>query len=161
MICSSTATLNIKVDGIILLKGFEDKWRMTNNSLPSQIGGIAIATLLFAIALFWFSSRRKAPSSSAAATQTTLSKKSVGGDETEASDGNVTTKHDEDAGNNSSSSKLRNVFSVKQKPIFGNSRDKTKGSSSTDNSRPFESSYYFAHNKHSTGCVCLLFCFQP
>ena len=132
---------------------------MTNNSLPSQIGGIAIATLLFAIALFWFSSRRKAPSSSAAATQTTLSKKSVGGDETEASDGNVTTKHDEDAGNNSS--KLRNVFSVKQKPIFGNSRDKTKGSSSTDNSRPFESSYYFAHNKHSTGCVCLLFCFQP
>ena len=153
----------------ILLKGFEDKWRMTNNSLPSQIGGIAIATLLFAIALFWFSSRRKAPSSSAAAaTQTTLSKKSVGGDETKASDGDgsVTTKHDEDAGNNNSS-KLRNVFSVKQKPIDttgkgGSSHNKTKGSSSsTDNSRPFESSYYFAHNKHSTGCVCLLFCCQP
>ena len=142
---------------------------MTNNSLPSQIGGIAIATLLFAIALFWFSSRRKAPSSSAAAaTQTTLSKKSVGGDETKASDGSVTTKHDEDAGNNNSS-KLRNVFSVKQKPInttgkggSSHNHNKTKGStSSTDNSRPFESSYYFAHNKHSTGCVCLLFCCQP
>ena len=42
---------------------------------------------------------------------------------------------------------LRNVFSVKQKPI-----NTGKGSGATTSSdRPFESSYYFAHNKHSTG----------
>ena len=47
---------------------------------------------------------------------------------------------------------LRNVFSVKQKPINtgtnGSNISKKKASSSD---RPFESSYYFAHNKHSTG----------
>ena len=148
---------------------------MTNNSLlisipPSQIGGIAIATLLFAIALFWFSRRKDTQrqdnntstrSSSVVATQTTLSK-SVGGDETKGGDANsniITTKYDEGAG--SDSGKLRNVFSVKQKPINtgngGSSSNKKKGSSSADNSRPFESSYYFAHNKHSTGCVFIVY----
>lgn len=45
---------------------------------------------------------------------------------------------------------LRNVFSVKQKPTFvaGNG---CGTSSSATGDRPFESSYYFAHNKHSTG----------
>jgi len=50
---------------------------------------------------------------------------------------------------------LRNVFSVKQKPIAtGNgssSNNKQSKSSSSSDEKPFESSYYFAHNKHSTG----------
>ena len=40
------------------------------------------------------------------------------------------------------------MFSVKQQPI------NTGGSNSTNTNKeakPFESSYYFAHNKHSTG----------
>lgn len=44
--------------------------------------------------------------------------------------------------------KLKNVFSVKQKPpVSANGRPSTKACSD----RPFESSYYFAHNKHSGG----------
>ena len=44
--------------------------------------------------------------------------------------------------------KLKNVFSVKQKPpVPANGRSSTKACSD----RPFESSYYFAHNKHSGG----------
>lgn len=44
--------------------------------------------------------------------------------------------------------KLKNVFSVKQKPpVSANGRSSTKACSD----RPFESSYYFAHNKHSGG----------
>ena len=47
-----------------------------------------------------------------------------------------------------SDKKLRNVFSVKQKPpVSSNGRSTNKAGSD----RPFESSYYFAHNKHSTG----------
>jgi len=42
--------------------------------------------------------------------------------------------------------KLRNVFSVKQRPIVHGS-----GGKKSSSDRPFESSYYFAHNKHSTG----------
>jgi hypothetical protein len=42
---------------------------------------------------------------------------------------------------------LRNVFSVKQKPIV---MDESSSSSPTS-ARPFESSYYFAHNRQSTG----------
>ena len=44
--------------------------------------------------------------------------------------------------------KLKNVFSVKQRPpVSANGRSSTKACSD----RPFESSYYFAHNKHSGG----------
>ena len=44
---------------------------------------------------------------------------------------------------------LRNVFSVRQKPIITGSKTSSKQKASDE--RPFESSYYFAHNKHSTG----------
>ena len=47
-----------------------------------------------------------------------------------------------------SDKKLKNVFSVKQKPLISSNG---KHSTKAGNDRPFESSYYFAHNKHSTG----------
>jgi hypothetical protein len=45
--------------------------------------------------------------------------------------------------------KLRSVFSVKQRPVKVTGG--VDGSSSSSSSRPFESSYYFAHNGQSTG----------
>ena len=60
-------------------------------------------------------------------------------------------KSDNSSGGDGKQQQLRNVFSVKEKPnntgTNGSNINKKKASSD----RPFESSYYFAHNKHSTG----------
>ena len=46
---------------------------------------------------------------------------------------------------------LLNVFSVKQKPINTGTNGSNINKKKASSDRPFESSYYFAHNKHSTG----------
>ena len=104
---------------------------------PSRIG-IVVASLLFVAAVLWFN---KNNDFSVAVTKTP--------------DTNVVeepsrakAKGEESKSPAEGDGKLRNVFSVKQKTIVtgGGSISKNKSSD-----RPFESSYYFAHNKHSTG----------
>lgn len=96
--------------------------------------GFAVSTLMFIAACVYWLSKRSKPSEEQL--------QNVVVDEP---------KKEREVRNNSESNsgekKLRNVFSVKQNPpISSNGGAKAAGSD-----RPFESSYYFAHNKHSTG----------
>ena len=87
------------------------------------------ATIIFVVAILWFRRKEEDDATSKIKDQ---SAKQDEVKKTTTSDNRV----------------LRNVFSVKQQPI------NTGGSNSTDTdkeAKPFESSYYFAHNKHSTG----------
>jgi len=96
---------------------------------PSRLIGVGIASIAFVAAcLFWFRSKGNNHDSIATTTasSTTLGDKG---------------KSDEQIAN---APILRNVFSVKQKPTI-------VAETSTTGGRPFESSYYFAHNRHSTG----------
>ena len=121
--------------------GSIDMQSMMSSLFPddtSRLLGTIIASLLFVRAvLTWFikkddskqTSKSKVDNTSDVATETSP-------------------WEDENEDDTPIDGKLRNVFSVKQKPI-----NTGKGSSSKQAStdRPFESSYYFAHNKHSTG----------
>ena len=97
--------------------------------------GFAVSTLMFiAACVYWLSKRSRGSKPSEEPLQNV-----------------VEPKKERDVLSSSESSggekKLRNVFSVKQNPpISSNGGTKAAGSD-----RPFESSYYFAHNKHSTG----------
>ena len=90
--------------------------------------GFAVSTLMFiaAACAFWLSKRWKPSEEQHVIVE--QEKESLGSE-------------------NNSEKKLRNVFSVKQKPPV--SSNGAKAAAGSD--RPFESSYYFAHNKHSTG----------
>ena len=97
--------------------------------------GITISTLMFIVAAcaFWFSKRAKDVKPAIEERQKTVAKSKT----TEIEP----VSNSEISAEISDGKKLRNVFSVKQKSL-----GKSSGSD-----RPFESSYYFAHNKHSTG----------
>ena len=107
------------------------------NSIPSyQIVGLITATIIFVGAILWFRRKEEDDATSKikdqSAKQEEVKKTTTTSTITQKSDNKV----------------LRNVFSVKQQPI------NTGGSNSTNTNKeakPFESSYYFAHNKHSTG----------
>jgi len=107
------------------------------NSIPSyQIVGLITATMIFVGAILWFRRKEEDDATSKikdqSAKQEEVKKTTTTSTITQKSDNKV----------------LRNVFSVKQQPI------NTGGSNSTNTNKeakPFESSYYFAHNKHSTG----------
>lgn len=96
--------------------------------------GFAVSTLMFvaAVCVFWLSKRSRDCNPSEEQQQRVVEPKK---------ESQVINSE------NNSEKKLRNVFSVKQKPpVSSNGGAKAGG---TD--RPFESSYYFAHNKHSSG----------
>lgn len=109
----------------------------------SRLAGIVIASLLFAAALLWFrtSGAKRARVAAAAATTSSCTAKTDDPSDV----GPARAKGTDDEGDGKQ--QLRNVFSVKQKPIVHGSGSSAQSSSE----RPFESSYYFAHNKHSTG----------
>jgi len=113
------------------------------------IAGLVIASIFFGAALLWSKKDNNAKNTkidndsndswAMAAAKTSKVEAPNGGNEESKSQSNA--KGGDDG-------KLRNVFSVKQKPIAtGNG----SGSKQTSSEKPFESSYYFAHNKHSTG----------
>lgn len=118
-----------------------------------ELFGLAIASLLFGAALIlWFkkgNDKKKArlekeSSETWASAAAKISVKEVPiSDAKEGNDDDGQTKGDDNDGDG----KLRNVFSVKQKPIVHASG----GEEAAASDRPFESSYYHAHNKHSTG----------
>lgn len=60
-------------------------------------------------------------------------------------------KSDNSSSSDGKQQQLRNVFSVKQKPINTGTNGSNINKKKASSDRPFESSYYFAHNKHSTG----------
>ncbi|KAK1749178.1 hypothetical protein QTG54_001117 [Skeletonema marinoi] len=95
--------------------------------------GFAVSTLMFITAcVYW------------------LSKRSRDYTPSEKQQHIVEPKKESQVSNSSESNseqKLRNVFSVKQKPPVSSNG----GANAAGSDRPFESSYYFAHNKHSTG----------
>jgi len=95
--------------------------------------GFAVSTLMFiAACVYW------------------LSKRSRDYTPSEKQQPIVEPKKESQVSNSSESNseqKLRNVFSVKQKPPVSFNG----GANAAGSDRPFESSYYFAHNKHSTG----------
>jgi len=95
--------------------------------------GFAVSTLIFiaAVCALWLSKRSKDCKPSEEQQSLVEPKKAC---------------HVINIGNNREK-KLRNVFSVKQKPPVSS----TRGANSAGSDRPFESSYYFAHNKHSSG----------
>jgi len=109
--------------------------------------GIVLGSLAFGAALLWF---RSGSSIRVNDDRLTIISSLTRGTRSE-----VEEEHDDpiDVGKrdhvNSQPSKklLRNVFSVKQKPIVMDD----SSSSSPTSARPFESSYYFAHNRQSTG----------
>jgi hypothetical protein len=120
---------------------------------PSHLTGIIVGTLIFGAALRWlFKNEADGDDEGAAPTASreraddvvggvARSTKSPGGDDDVDDDGRKS---------------LRDVFSVKQGPVLvggeGEGGDEERrASSSSSASRPFESSYYFAHNGHSTG----------
>ena len=100
------------------------------NSIPSyQIVGFITATIIFVGAILWFRRKEEDDATSKVKDQPAKQEEVT---KSTTSDNRV----------------LRNVFSVKQQPI------NTGGTNSTNTNKeakPFESSYYFAHNKHSTG----------
>ncbi|KAL7534078.1 hypothetical protein ACHAXR_005622 [Thalassiosira sp. AJA248-18] len=113
--------------------------RLIEEDKNHGIIGLVVASLLFGVALIWFKkdSGKKNTNTvddSRDAGATAKTEESTGADEGE----KTQAKGD---------GKLRNVFSVKQKPMVHGNGSRNKASSD----RPFESSYYFAHNKHSTG----------
>jgi len=103
------------------------------NSIPSyQIVGLITATIIFVGAILWFRRKEEDDATSNINDHSAIEEEVNKTTSTQKSDNKV----------------LRNVFSVKQQPI------NTGGSNSTNTNKeakPFESSYYFAHNKHSTG----------
>ena len=103
------------------------------NAVPSyQIVGLITATIIFVGAILWFRRKEEDDATSKIKDQSVKEEVTKTTTTTQKSDNKV----------------LRNVFSVKQQPI------NTGGSNSTNTNKeakPFESSYYFAHNKHSTG----------
>ena len=113
------------------------------------IAGLVIASLFFVAALLWLKKGNKTKNAkidedsndswAMAAAKTSRAEAPNGGNEESKSQSNA--KGGDDG-------KLRNVFSVKQKPIATGNGSSSKQTSSE---KPFESSYYFAHNKHSTG----------
>ena len=104
---------------------------------PSRLIGVVIATLLFAAAVLW-SKKNNAISDITVESDTKTPK--LKADAPKSINDKASIQPADDG-------KLRDVFSVKQKPIVtGNGGNKQASSD-----RPFESSYYFAHNKHSTG----------
>lgn len=111
---------------------------------PSRLAGIVIASVLFGAAVLWLNKKdgftENAETATAVEADTPKSNKS---EEPSAKDDDKYQAAEGDDGK-----QLRNVFSVKQKPIVTGKKGSSKQSSSD---RPFESSYYFAHNKHSTG----------
>lgn len=100
--------------------------------MADYVIGFAVSTLMFiAACVFWLSKRSRDSKPSEEQQQVDEPKK----------ESQVLSSESK------SETKLRNVFSVKQKPpVSSNGGAKAAGSD-----RPFESSYYFAHNKHSTG----------
>ena len=101
--------------------------------MADYVVGFAVSTLMFiAACVFWLSKR---------------SKDSKPSQEHQSIDEPQKESQVLSSSESKSETKLRNVFSVKQKPpVSSNGGAKAVGSD-----RPFESSYYFAHNKHSTG----------
>eukprot|EP00984_Skeletonema_dohrnii_P017585 scaffold8055_cov115-Skeletonema_dohrnii-CCMP3373.AAC.2 len=99
--------------------------------------GFAVSTLMFiAACVYWLSKRSRDYKPSEKQQHIVEPKKE-----------SQVINSSESSSESSSEQKLRNVFSVKQKPpVSSNGGAKAAGSD-----RPFESSYYFAHNKHSTG----------
>ena len=98
--------------------------------MNEYIVGIIVSTFMFIAAAWAIRLKNKRP---------------TGGGEHNIIEKSETIKKSEPTDDNK---KLKNVFSVKQKPpVSANGRSSTKACSD----RPFESSYYFAHNKHSGG----------
>lgn len=102
--------------------------------MADYVVGFAVSTLMFiAACMFWLSKRSRDSKPSEVQQHVDEPKK----------ENQVLSSSSE----SKSETKLRNVFSVKQKPPVSSSR----GAKAVGSDRPFESSYYFAHNKHSTG----------
>ncbi|KAL9180344.1 hypothetical protein ACHAXT_008314 [Thalassiosira profunda] len=109
--------------------------------------GVVVASALFVAALWWF----KRGSGTGTANNDGKVSANVNDSWVEAAaksaDAGASSTED-DGQPKGDDGKLRNVFSVKQKPIVhGNGSGRKQASAD----RPFESSYYFAHNQHSTG----------
>ncbi|KAL7548148.1 hypothetical protein ACHAWF_011452 [Thalassiosira exigua] len=105
-----------------------------------EIVGLVTASLLFGAAWIWLRKRDQPSADDSGDSWAEAAAKTA-----VVADGN---SRSGDGKRVEAPSKLRNVFSVKQKPISTGNGSSGKQKSSD---RPFESSYYFAHNKHSTG----------
>ena len=106
--------------------------------------GLTLASVFFAAALWWFK-RCSGTANNDGKVSANVNDSWVEA-AAKSADAGASSKRDDGQANGDG--KLRNVFSVKQKPIVhGNGSGRKQASSD----RPFESSYYFAHNQHSTG----------
>ena len=112
---------------------------------PLIAGSIIIGSLSFFGALLWFrkDGNKKKSTTNNRGTALKESKR-----ENTNNDATSQMKSDTRSSDDRKQEQLRNVFSVKQKPINTGTNGSNRKASSD---RPFESSYYFAHNKHSTG----------
>lgn len=110
-----------------------------------SLTGVVIGSLAFGAALFWFRSVSSSSSSIGSGLKiiSSTARGTTSGEEDD--DPNVDGNSNQ---HQPSKMLLRNVFSVKQKPIEVMDDGNNKSPSSV---RPFESSYYFAHNRQSTG----------
>ena len=113
--------------------------------------GIVLGSLAFGAALLWFRSGSSIRGNDDRLTIISSLTRGTRSEVEEEHDDpiDVGNKRDHVNSNQHQPSKklLRDVFSVKQKPIV---MDESSSSSPTS-ARPFESSYYFAHNRQSTG----------
>ncbi|KAL7500147.1 hypothetical protein ACHAWT_008630 [Skeletonema menzelii] len=96
--------------------------------------GFAVSTFMFIAACVYWLSKRSRDSKHSEELQNVVEPKK---------EREVFSSSDSNGGEK----KLRNVFSVKQNPPISSNG----GANAAGPDRPFESSYYFAHNKHSTG----------
>ena len=109
-----------------------------------EVVGVVVASVLFVAALWWFK-RGSGTANNDGKVNANVNDSWVEA-AAKSTDAGASSKGDD--GQSKGDGKLRNVFSVKQKPIVhGNGSSRKQASSD----RPFESSYYFAHNQHSTG----------
>jgi hypothetical protein len=110
--------------------------------------GIVLGSLAFGAALLWFRSGSSIRGNDDRLTIISSLTRGTSSEVEEEHDDPIDVgKRDHVVNSQPSKKLLRNVFSVKQKPIV---MDESSSSSPTS-ARPFESSYYFAHNRQSTG----------